>query len=103
MRIRAVSPIPPKESMNVEEIARKTLNKRLPGASLAMNTKISDINTDSLIMMEMKLELEDELGIELPDEAVDKIKTVGDFISLVKSCSQGQTAPDDDGRTAKRA
>lgn len=38
----------------------------------------SDLDADSLDLMEIIMALEDELGIEIPDDELDAIVTVGD-------------------------
>jgi acyl carrier protein len=44
-----------------------------------------DLGYDDLDKVELSMMIEDELGIEMPDEDLDKIKTVGDLIGYVKS------------------
>lgn len=42
-----------------------------------------DLKADSLDVVELVMELEDEFEIEIPDEDYDKIKTVGDAIKYI--------------------
>ena len=42
-----------------------------------------DLNADSLDVVELVMKLEEEFGIEIPDEDVDKIKTVGDAVEYI--------------------
>lgn len=44
-----------------------------------------DLEVDSLGVVEMLMALEDEFGIEIPDEEAEEIKTVGEAIDLVAS------------------
>jgi len=44
-----------------------------------------DLNADSLDLMEVVLALEDEMGIEIFEEEMEKVKTVGQAIDLVAS------------------
>jgi acyl carrier protein len=44
-----------------------------------------DLNADSLDLTEAVLALEDEMGIEIPEEEMEKVKTVGQAIDLVAS------------------
>lgn len=46
---------------------------------------IDDLGADSLDTVEMVMEIEDEFGIEVPDEDAEKMGTVGDAINYVKS------------------
>ena len=44
-----------------------------------------DLNADSLDLTEAVLALEDEMGIEIPEDEMEKVKTVGQAIDLVAS------------------
>ena len=44
---------------------------------------IKDLEADSLDLVEMVMIFEDEFGKKVPDEALKKIKTVGDIIALI--------------------
>ena len=46
---------------------------------------IDDLNADSLDIVELIMALEDELDMEIPDEDVEKFKTVGDVVNYVKA------------------
>lgn len=46
---------------------------------------IEDLGADSLDIVELVMELEEEFGLEIPDEDADKIKTVGDAMNYLKS------------------
>ncbi len=45
---------------------------------------IDDLDCDSLDVVDMVMSFEDEFGIEIPDDAVEKIKTVGDIVKFVE-------------------
>lgn len=45
----------------------------------------NDLDADSIDLVEFILQLEDEFGAEIPDEEVEKIKTVGDAVAYVKA------------------
>ena len=45
---------------------------------------IDDFGADSLDLVELVMELEDEYGIEIPDEDAEKIVTVGDALKYIK-------------------
>jgi acyl carrier protein len=47
-----------------------------------------DLNADSLDLVEMIMSLEEEFGVEIPDEDAEKILTVGDAISYIDSHAQ---------------
>ncbi|MCX0290344.1 acyl carrier protein [Lactobacillus kullabergensis] len=43
----------------------------------------SDLDADSIDLVEFILQLEDEFGAEISDEDAEKIKTVGDAVNYV--------------------
>ena len=43
-----------------------------------------DLQADSLAIVELVLALEEKFDVKIPDDEVDKIKTVGDAISYIK-------------------
>jgi len=50
---------------------------------------ISDLGADSLDTVELVMELEEEFDINIPDDAAEKIQTVGQVISFIESAKQG--------------
>lgn len=44
-----------------------------------------DLDADSIDLVEFILQLEDEFGAEIPDDEAEKIKTIGDAVSYIKS------------------
>ncbi len=54
--------------------------------SITMDTDIgNDLGADSLDVVEMIMSLEDEFGIQIPDEQIEEIKTVGDLVNYIQS------------------
>ncbi len=53
---------------------------------------IEDLGADSLDTVEMIMEIEDEFGIEIPDEDAEKIQTVGQAIEYVRQKVEAQQA-----------
>ena len=43
-----------------------------------------DLGADSLDLVDLSMSIEDEFDIELSDEALEKIKTVGDLVSYIE-------------------
>ncbi len=64
------------EQLGVEEAEVK------PEASFA-----NDLGADSLDTVELVMALEEEFGIEIPDEAAENIGTVGDAVNFIKEKS----------------
>jgi len=54
-----------------------------PGASF-----IDDLGADSLDTVELVMALEEEFGIEIPDEDAEKMATVGDAIKYIEEKTQ---------------
>jgi acyl carrier protein len=46
---------------------------------------IDDLGADSLDTVELVMAFEEEFNIEIPDEAAEKIKKVGDAIEYIKA------------------
>ena len=44
-----------------------------------------DLGADSLDVVDLVMSIEEEFDIEIPDEAVENIKTVGDIVSYIDS------------------
>lgn len=45
---------------------------------------IDDLNADSLDLVELIMEIEEKFGIQVPDDAAERIKTVGDAVSYIQ-------------------
>ncbi len=44
---------------------------------------IEDLGLDSLYVVQITVDVEEQFGLEIPDENADKFKTVGDIVSYV--------------------
>jgi acyl carrier protein len=44
---------------------------------------LADVGADSLDIVELVMELEEEFGVTIPDDEAEKIKTVGDAIDYL--------------------
>ena len=64
------------EHLGVEE------DKVVEGASF-----IDDLGADSLDTVELVMAFEEEFGVEIPDEAAEKIQTVKDAIDYIEANS----------------
>lgn len=45
---------------------------------------IDDLGADSLDTVELVMEFEEKFNVEIPDDAAEKIQTVGDAINFIK-------------------
>lgn len=50
---------------------------------------INDLGADSLDLVEVIMELEDEFGINIPEEAAEKLQTVGQAVEFIDKASVG--------------
>lgn len=46
---------------------------------------VDDLNADSLDVVELIMELEEKLGVTIPDEDAEKITSVGDVVAYIDS------------------
>lgn len=46
---------------------------------------VDDLNLDSLDIVELMMKMEDEFGIEIPEEDAEGLKTVNDVIQYLQS------------------
>lgn len=67
----------------VKELIAKQLNK--PVNEITENKEVvKDLGADSLDVVEMLMNLEEESGITISEEDAVNIKTVGDIINLIE-------------------
>ena len=72
----------------VKEIVVEQLG--VEAADVAIDsTFIDDLGADSLDIVELIMAFEEEFGIEIPDEAAEKIKTVKDAVTYIEQEKQG--------------
>jgi acyl carrier protein len=45
---------------------------------------VDDLGADSLDLVELSMAMEEAFNINLPDEEVEKIRTVGDIVSVIE-------------------
>ena len=68
----------------VKEIIAKELEVGVQ--QLAAEAKfIEDLGADSLDIVELVMALEEEFGLDIPDEDAEKMKTVGDAMNYLKA------------------
>lgn len=47
-------------------------------------TLLSDLGADSLDMIDIAMSLEDEFNVEVPDEVLEKVFAVSDFVNYIE-------------------
>jgi len=74
--------------MTVEERVKKVIEEQLsvnPEQITLEASFIDDLGADSLDTVELVMALEEEFGIEIPDEEAEKITKVGEAIDYIKT------------------
>lgn len=52
-------------------------------SEVKMDSTLEDLGADSLDIVEMVMAIEQEWDMEIPDEAAEQIKTVGDAVNYI--------------------
>ena len=53
---------------------------------MTMDTRIAeDLGAASLDVVEMLMSVEDEFGIEIPDDAIEDLKTIGNVVEYIEN------------------
>ncbi len=67
----------------VRDIIAKQLD--VDAADITMESKlVDDLKADSLDVVELIMDLEQEFDIEIPDEELPKVRTVGDIVEYLE-------------------
>ncbi len=55
--------------------------------SMTLETQIeNDLGADSLDIVEMLMSIEDEFDVEIPEESLSSLKTIGDVVEYIQNC-----------------
>jgi acyl carrier protein len=74
-------------TMVIELIAREV---KRPTGEITLNTGLNDLGIDSLKAIVILSELEDQLKIEIPNETMGSMRTVGDIVSKLDELRAAQ-------------
>lgn len=59
---------------------------KMDSANISMNTSfVDDLNLDSLDMVELMMKMEDEFGVEIPEDETENLKSIGDVVTYLKA------------------
>ncbi len=72
------------QEKRIKEIIAEELDRDINEVTDAASF-IEDLGADSLAIVELVMRMEEEFGIEIPDEEAEKIKTVKDVIEYIKA------------------
>ncbi|MDW7739907.1 MAG: acyl carrier protein [Bacillota bacterium] len=73
--------------MSVEAKVKDIVADQLEVAAdkLSMETTFEDIDADSLDIVELVMALEEEFDMEISDQEIENIKTIGDIVKYIES------------------
>ncbi len=80
---------------SIEEELKELINKQFmeDEKPLTIETSfVNDLGADSLDIVELVMELEDEFDISIPDDEAEKIQTIGDAVSYITEHTQEKGA-----------
>ena len=72
-------------------VAKKVAEqKEIEVSEIALDSKFEDLGVDSLDAMEILFELEDELDLDIPDQAARAMRTVADVVDGLGKLARGE-------------
>ncbi|MEG0367207.1 MAG: acyl carrier protein [Coprobacillus sp.] len=71
--------------MNYFDKINERLANKLNDKELTTETHFKDLGMDSLDLVDLVFELEEEIGVEFEDAELMKLKTVQDLLDLINS------------------
>ncbi len=70
----------------IKEIVAEQLD--IDPEEITPEKSFKDFDADSLDVVEIVMALEEEMGIEIPDEEFENIKTIGDAIEVINRLAE---------------
>lgn len=64
---------------------KKALEGKLEDKELTLDTSFKDLGVDSLDLVDLVFELEEEIGVQFEDDELLQLKTVKDLLTLIDS------------------
>jgi acyl carrier protein len=75
----------PQEKETIEETIKRIIIQQIGNEKILPDSKLKDdLGIDSLDAIEIIMYVEDEFGIEIPDEEAEHMITVGDIVAYVE-------------------
>lgn len=71
--------------MDYFDRVKEALNDKLKGKELTKETTFKELNVDSLDLVDLVFELEEEIGVQFEDEELLSLQTVNDLLTLIDS------------------
>jgi acyl carrier protein len=76
------------EGRIIELVAK---SKNVPAESVRMESTFDELQVDSLDKINLSFAVEEMFGIEIPDESLNSLKTVGDVVRGVQQLRAAQS------------
>ena len=83
------------EEPSIEERLKEILIKQFGESENTITLEssfVNDLGADSLDIVELVMELEDEFDLSIPDEDAEKMQTVGDAVKYINEHTQKNSA-----------
>ena len=71
--------------MDIKKTVSDILSKRVDVSNLSESDNLTKLGLDSLDLVEVMLEIEEELGIEFDSSEISEVATLGDVLKLIES------------------
>jgi acyl carrier protein len=74
------------EEPSIEERLKEIITKQFGESEKTVTLEssfVNDLGADSLDIVELVMELEDEFDVNIPDEDAEKMQTVGDAVKFI--------------------
>ncbi|WP_035358862.1 acyl carrier protein [Edaphobacter aggregans] len=81
----------------MDDIAKRSIDiiakaKNIPADNITLDTSFEELNIDSLDKINISFEVEEAFHIEIPDDALGSLKTVGDVVRGVEQLIAAKAA-----------
>jgi acyl carrier protein len=83
------------EEPSIEERLKEIIIKQFGEGEKTVTLEtsfVNDLGADSLDVVELVMELEDEFDVSIPDEDAEKMQTVGDAVKFINEHTQKNDA-----------
>jgi acyl carrier protein len=77
--------------MSIEERLKEIIIKQFGEGEKTVTLEtsfVNDMGADSLDIVELVMELEDEFDVSIPDEEAEKMQTIGDAVKYINEHTQ---------------
>ena len=71
--------------MDVKSVVSEIISKRVDVSNLKEEDSLSSLGLDSLDLVEVMLEIEDQLHIEFDSDEIGEVTTLGDVLKLIET------------------